>query len=516
MSEFFKQLIGQLSAIWRKLTLQQKVITTAVVAFAALGLITLLFISKTPSTDSGMKVAYRNIEMEEAGEITQKLQESGFKYKLDDNGSTILVDGKKLYEVRMVLAREGLPKRKGVGYELFDVTNFSMTDFTQKLNARRALEGELRRTIEDLEEVEAARIHIVIPEPSIFLENQKDPKASVVIKVRSGRKLSKEQVRGISHLVSSSIDGLEPDGISIVDFEGRLLSTPYGDDPTALACSRNMELQQNVEKYLERKAEEMLLGVLGPGKATVQMAIDLDFDLVEKSLEKFDPESRVIRSEERTDENIKNAPDGDRQKEHSTTNYEIDKTIEKIVQETGNIKRQTVSVAIDGRYKKSGKSSKDQWEYEPRTAEEMVKLEDLVKKAIGYSLARGDEVAISNVQFDNEFLRREQEDMTSNRNWERYMIMAKYAIILIIAILLIFFLRYIAKTVADAMNPPVPEIQSLVPADESTVEVPEHVRKSNEILEKVELMTREEPLNISSIIKTWLSDVQVTKQQKSK
>jgi len=511
MSEFFKQLIAQVSAIWGKLTLQQKIISTAIVAFTAFGLVTLALFARVPAKDSGFKVAYRGLALEEAGEITQKLQDADFRYKLADNGATILVEAKKLYEVRMALAREGLPRRKGVGYELFDATNFGMTDFVQKLNARRALEGELRRTIEGLDEVEAARLHIVIPEPSIFLDQKKEPKASVVVKMKSGRSLNKEQIRGIAYLVSSSVEGLTPDGISIVDFEGRLLSNPYTDDPTALASSRNIELQQNVEKYLEHKVERMLQGVLGPGKATVQIAVDLDFDQVEKTIEKYDPESRVIRSEERSDETTKNAPDGDHQRERSLTNYEIDKTMENIVQETGNIKRMTVAVAVDGRYKKG---EKGEWVYEARTSEEISKLEEMVRNAVGYQLLRDDQVSIANVQFDNEYLRREKEDIEAQRKWERIMMIAKYVLAFIIAVLLIFFLRYLAKTIAEAMNPPVPQIESLGPAEEVPVEVPEPVRRSNELLERVEMMAREEPVNIAAIIRQWLNEPHAKKPQK--
>jgi flagellar M-ring protein FliF len=411
----------------------------------------------------------------------------------------------------MALAREGLPKRNGVGYELFDATNFGMTDFVQKLNARRALEGELRRTIEGLDEVDAARVHITVPEPSIFLDQQKEPKASVVIKMVAGRQISKEQIRGISHLVSSSIEGLNPNNISVVDFDGRLLSNPYGDDPAALASSRNIELQQNVEKYLERKTEGMLVGVLGPGKATVQMAVDLDFNQVESSLEKFDPESRVVRSEERNDENTKNAPDGDHQRERSLTNYEIDKTVEHIIQEIGNVKRLTISVAVDGRYSKKGKG---EWIYEPRSSEELLKIEDMVKNAVGYDLARGDQVVVHNVQFDNEYLRREKEDIEGQRQWERIMLIVKYSLAFIIVVLLIFFMRHLAKTIAEAMNPPVPVIETAGPVEEEPIEVPEPVRRSNELLERVEMMTREEPLNISTILRNWLSEPHVKKPKK--
>ena len=347
MSEFFKQLIAQIAAVWRKLSIQQKIVTSSLVVFTALALTGLLLWSQNSmKKETGFKVLFSNVDLDEASSITEQLQKSNYKYKIDNNGSTILVDSKQIYEVRMALAREGLPHKHGVGYELFDKTNFGMTDYVQKLNARRALEGEIQRTIEGLEEVKSARVHIVVPEPTIFLDKQKDAKASVVVKCAPGQQLSKDQIRGITYLISSSVDGLDPQNISVIDYEGKLLTSPFTEDDGALASSHNMELQQNVEKYLEGKANQLLTNILGPSKAYVKVACDLDFDKVEKNMEKFDPESKVVRSEERVDENVKNAPDGDNQKERSLTNYEIDKTVAHIVQEMGNIKRLTISVAV--------------------------------------------------------------------------------------------------------------------------------------------------------------------------
>ena len=403
----------------------------------------------------------------------------------------------------MALAREGLPRKHGLGYELFDKNNFGMTDYVQKINARRALEGEIQRTIEGLEEVKSARVHIVIPEPTIFLDNQKDAKASVVVKCISGRDLDKNQIRGITHLISSSVDGLKPQNISVIDYAGKLLSNPFGDDEEALAGSKNMELQQNVERYMENKSNSILTSILGPSKAFVKIACDLDFDKVERNMENYDPESRVIRSEERIDENKKNAPDGDNQHERSLTNYEIDKTVQHIVQEIGNIKRLTISVAVDGRYEseKDGKST-----FVPRTAEELANIEDIVKNSIGYDLTRGDQITVSNVRFDNEFLKKEQLEMHTREQWEFWMTIAKYSLVFFIAVLFLIFLRYLARTVAEAMNPPVPALEQFGVEEQIQEDLPDDMRRSSEILERVEMLTREEPVNIALIIRQWLSE----------
>lgn len=504
MSEFFKQLLAQLSAIWQKLSIQQRIVTTSLVAFTILGMVGLLMWSQGGAKkESGYKVLYSDLELENAATVTEALQKGNYKYKLENNGRTVLVESKQLYEIRMALAREGVPAKSGLGYELFDKTNFGMTDYVQKLNARRALEGELQRTIEGLEEVKSARVHIVIPEPTIFLDAQKDAKASVVIKCISGRQLNKEQVRGITNLISSSVDGLKPQNISVVDFGGKLLSNPFGDDDLALASSHNMELQQNVERYLENKSNQLLTNILGPSKAYVKIACDLDFDKVERTMEKYDPESKVVRSEERIDETVKNAPDGDNQKERSLTNYEIDKTIQHLIQEVGNIKRITISVAIDGKYQISsdGKST-----FVPRSAEELQNIEDIVKNAVGYDLTRGDQITVSAIQFDNELLRREQLEMQNSERWEKYMQICKYVLAFFIAAGFLLFLRYLAKTITEAMNPPVPVLDQFGIEEPVAEDIPEDLRKSSEILERVEMLTREEPVNIAAIIKQWLSE----------
>ncbi len=510
MSDFFKQLIAQLSAVWQRLSVQQKIITASLVGFTMLGLLTLMLWSRGSSTTAGFKKLYSDLDMQEAGVITEKLEQGGYKYKLEEGGKTILIESKKIYEVRMALAREGLPSSHGVGYELFDKTNIGVTDFVQKLNAKRALEGELQRTIEGLDEVKSARLHIAIPQESIFLDYKKDPTASVVIKMTPGKKLAKEQVNGISHLVSSSIEGMKTSNITIVDFEGHLLSNQYGDDETALASSRNMELQHNVERTMEKKINTLLEGVLGPGKTTVQVAVDLDFDQVEKTMEKYDPESKVVRSEERMDENVKNAPDGDQQQERSLTNYEIDKTVEHIFQEVGNVKRLTVSVAVDGRYVK-GENGES--EYEARTAEELSNIEDIVKNTVGYDLARGDQIAIASMKFDNEYLLRQREEMEKQEQWAFRLMIAKYVIALIIALMVILLLRYLAKTLADAMNPPMPQVEIGAAVEDVPVEVPDEVRRSNELLERVEMMTQQEPVNIAAIIREWLYEPAGGKKQ---
>ncbi|MDR3013188.1 MAG: flagellar M-ring protein FliF [Chitinispirillales bacterium] len=517
MSDFFKQLIVQFSAIWQKLSFQQKLITTSLVGFTLLGLIGLLVFTHTSGGggdgqgSGGMRVLYSNLDVEEAAAVVDQLNRGGYRHRLENNGRDIMVNPRQLYEIRMALAREGLPRRRGVGNEIFDKTNLGMTDAVQRQNIRRALEGELQRTIEDLEEVRSARVHIVTPEHSIFLDQQRDAKASVVIRPVLGRELSRDQIRGITHLVSSSVDGLRPQNISIVDIDGKLLSSPFADNETAMASSQNRELQQNVERYLENKATQMLSGVLGQSRAIIKIAADLDFDQVEKTIETFDPESRVVRSEERQDENTKNAPDGDHQRERSLTNYEIDRTLQRVVQEVGNIRRLTVSVAVDGRYEPGPEGQRT---FIERGVDELQKIEELVRNAVGYDLARGDLITVASLQFDNdnEFLRLR---MLNEERREQQALYIKLALALIGFIAFLFLVRSIARAITEAMNPPVPSLETLGLEDLVEEEEPltDDMMRAQAILEKVELLTAQSPANIAAIIRQWLVEGVVAKDK---
>ncbi len=270
-----------------------------------------------------------------------------------------------------------------------------------------------------------------------------------------------------------------------------------------MASSRNLELSQNVEKNLSAKVERLLEGVLGPNKAHVQVSADLDFDQVDKTMEQYNPESKVVRSEERSDENVKNSPDGDRTNEKSLTNYEIDKTVEHLVSQVGSIKRLTISVAIDGLYEKD-KAGKET--YKPRSAEELANIQDMVKNTVGYDPSRGDQIAVANMQFVNEQLVSDKVQMAEDDKWQKIMEILKYVLVLAVAVLIVLLLRSLAKTLVEAMNPPIPRVNLGYEEEEVEVEVPSEIRHSNELLERVEMMTREEPVNVANIIRQWLME----------
>jgi flagellar M-ring protein FliF len=506
MADLFKQLFVQINELWSRLSLTQKIITGAIGLLSLVGFILLIAWSTHSGGkgESGMVTLFSNLEMEEGGQIVEKLKEGKYAFSLENEGRRILVPQKSVYELRLMFAKQGLPKAGGLGYEIFDKTNLGMTDFVQKLNFKRALEGELTRTIESMDEVTQARVHIVIPKETIFTQEKQPPKASVVLKLKAVKRLTNAQVDGIVNLVASAVDGLQARHISIIDINGNILNNPFGEDEVAERTSRQLELQHSVEKRLREKVETLLGNILGPDRATVSISTELDFDQIEKTLEQYNPESRVVRSEERKENQGVGSPNGNEKNEHSITNYEIDKTVQHVIEGVGAIKRLWVSVALDGSYKSLGGGKK---EYTERSPAEMARLEDLVKQAASFDPARNDQITVVNVQFASNFFEDEKNEMESiekNLVRERWI---KIGIVGLLIIAFFIFLNILLGHVVDALNPAVPDMLRIGEKEELPEEPPETAKRVNELLEKVEIMTRDEPVHVAALIRTWLMEV---------
>jgi flagellar M-ring protein FliF len=396
MAEYQNQVQNPLVGFLGRLTLRQKLLmgTVTVAALAAiLGLVSLV---NRPS----MGTLFSNLNPQDASKIVEKLKEKGIPYTLEDGGKTVLVPKQQIYDMRLALAGEGLPQSSVIGYEIFDRTNLGVSDFVQKVNYRRALEGELARTILQLDEVEGARVHIVVPEKALFKEDEKPATASVVLKLHSGKPLKRETIQGISHLVASSIEGMEASNVTIVDSRGLLLSDNSKSNSLASLTSTQYDLQQRVESYLMKKAQSMLEGVVGVGNALVQVSVELDFRQAEHTLEQYDPDNTTVRSEQKTEERTAlrdSAPPSTRT--NSVTNYEVNKTIEHIVENVGSIKRLSVASLVNGTEKVSERNGEKAAEYVPRKPEEITQLTDIVKKAVGFNAERNDQVSMVNLPF---------------------------------------------------------------------------------------------------------------------
>ncbi|MDD4053127.1 MAG: flagellar basal-body MS-ring/collar protein FliF, partial [candidate division Zixibacteria bacterium] len=414
--EYLKQVLSQLSDTVRRMSTSQVVMLVAIVAGTIVGAVAVAgWIGKV-----NYQPLYTNLEATEAADITQYLAEKKIPYQIGPGGTSIEVPEKDLYTARLGLASQGLPHSGTVGYSIFDQTNLGMTDFLQKLNYRRALEGELGKTISSLREVQTARVHIVIPEERLFADQQQETTASVVLKLKHAGTLSKMQISGITHLVASSVEGLQPGNITVVDYEGNLLSSSVGNDQLASLSNSQLEVAQTVERDLERKAQTMLDGVLGPGKSIVRVTAELNFQQYSKTSENYDPNTVAIRSEqkiENSDISSKKKTEAaeDKQDNQSTTtvtNYEVSKTVESIIDPVGQVKRLSVAVLLDGTYKETpGSGGTPEKVYQPRPQSEIDRLTAIVKNAVGYSPERNDQVEMVNIAFDKQYLTDEQQEM---------------------------------------------------------------------------------------------------------
>jgi len=358
---------------------------------------------------------FTNLAEQDASAIVEALRAEKVPFRLEDGGRAILVPAERLYELRLALASRGLPGGGGVGFELFDRQTLGQTDFLQRLNYQRALQGELARTISRLGGVESARVHLALPERSLFVGEDRRPSASVVVKLAPGRALSAAQIDGIVHLVAASVEGLAADGVTVVGEGGRMLTTDRRGGETLGASGGALEMQASIERQLAERVESMLAAVVGREKAVARVAATLEAARVERTEETYDPERTALRTQRTTREQTTGArtgapgvqsnptndpePEGARiERRDESQSYEVSKVVSRTVAPAGVVKQLSVAVLIDGTYTGAGAARK----FTPRPAEELARLKELVKNAVGFSEARGDRIEITSVPFQSE------------------------------------------------------------------------------------------------------------------
>jgi flagellar M-ring protein FliF len=369
---------------------------------------------------------YSELSLEDAGVIVERLKGEKIPYEIAAGGRTIRIPKERVAEIRLAMASQGLPQGTAVGFEIFDNTKLGLTEFAQNVNFQRALQGELARTINRFEEVESSRVHLVLSKKTLFLDNEQPASASVILKLRPGRQLGKSQVQAIVHLVSSSIAGLAPQNVTVVDNFGGMLAGQRDAVATGGASADQLEFQGQVERGLEERIKSMLETVLGPGRAVARVSCAIDFTRQEKTEEIYDPNSKVVRSEKESSEassppsgiaagipgaaaNLGDTPAPAAgsgplfQKQDRTMNYEIAKVTSRKVMPAGSLTRLSVAVMVDGTYQSvAGADGKMELKYQERSPEEMAKLEMIVKRAVNFDPNRGDEVAVTNISFETE------------------------------------------------------------------------------------------------------------------
>jgi len=388
------------------------------------------------------RVLFSNLSSEDAGDIVSRLQEKKVPYRISPAGDAVSVPAEKVTELRLELAAAGVPRGGNVGFEIFDNKTFGSTEFEQQLNYRRALQGELSRTINSLDEVKQSRVHIVLPKDSLFLEEQKKPTASVTIKLKEGRNLHTSQVDGIVHLVASSVEGLNPEDVMIVDSRGNILSRVKSESSLVRLSNSQTEYQRNIEKDLAGRIQSMLENVVGPGKAVIRVSADLNFQVTEKTEETYDPEAPVIRSMQRQTEktNKGGAPGSSdnpgHEKIEEVINYEINKAVNKTVMPVGDIQRLSIAVLVDGIYRKNEKGAEV---YEPRSKKELEGIEELVRKSAGFSVQRGDQVVVTSMPFKNAYEESGRETTPWQEKITVFYPLIRYGVIFVVAVLVFMF-----------------------------------------------------------------------------
>jgi len=361
-----------------------------------------------------------NLSAEDAGAITERLEQDGVPFQIGGDGSTIMVPKERVHELRLRLASEGLPRSGGVGFEVFDGQGFGISRFVENLNYKRGLEGELRRTIRNIDAVKDARVHIVLPKQSLFRDQRMPATASVTVMLRPGRRLAGQQVQAMVHLLAASVEGLSPDNVTIVDSAGSILARGDGDSGAA-GLRSELEYQRRVERDLEERVRQLLGRVVGLDKLDVRVSSHIDFTKREQTSELYDPDTAAVRSERVSDEqrgaqtggaagipgarsNLagrdaaagQSPGSGGSNRRSQTRNYEISKEINHTQSSAGRLTRLSVAVLVDDVVNVDAEGGRT---YEPRSEQELNRFAELVKRAVGFDARRGDQVVVESMPF---------------------------------------------------------------------------------------------------------------------
>ncbi len=467
--------LTQIKEVWSRLPMGGRIAAIGG-AVATLGLLAAIIFYGSQSEYS---VLFSDLKPADAQTIVEKLKAANVPYSLSNNGTTVQIPTERISEMRLQIASAGILSGGHVGFDLFDKTNFGATDFAQQVNFRRALEGELSKTLEGMDELEAVRVHITPKKESVFTEKEEGSKASVMIRVRQGKELSNERTEAIVSLIASSVEGLDPSSVSVMDTRGRLLTAGRGKTG-ALNEAGTFDAQLDAKRKYETETAARVISLLEPvagdGHVRADVSADVDFSQVEQTEEKYNPQSQVVRSlqsvkEARTSTSgnpatpvgarsndpttqpnaasQQNQQTGNDQRDSTTTNYEIDKTTKRTVGGGGRLNRLTVSVVVDHKLVNDVQVA--------RTADELKQIQDLVAAAVGVNETRGDSVVVQTMPFD-----KSQMELGANaptwleKNKQLMNSAVKYGALVLVALLLLFFvMRPAKKALQMAIAPPI-------------------------------------------------------------
>ena len=478
---------------------------------------------------------FSNMETKDAGEVAAKLKELKVNYEIIENkqGATINVAAADVHEARLQLATEGLP-RGNKGFEIFDDSKLGVTEFQNKVNYLQALQGELTRTIEQIEAVEKARVHIVMPEDSLYKKNEKPATASIMLMLKPNVQLSKKEIKGIVNLTSKSVQGLSPENITVVDETGKILNDPDDDEENTVSYQTltQIEMTRKVQERIQRDVQSLLDQALGEGRSYVRVNVELDFDQRQRDRQTYTPvvdDSGIIRSEQIVNESysgtsnqpggpagtqsnipgyvaVENQSNADYSKKEVTKNYEINEETEKTVASPGSIKRVNVAVLVN----------------EDITQAQQESIQRSVASAVGIVEERGDTVSVEPLPFSTELAdRRAAEEQAEKERQERNMYIAIALVLLIVCGIVAYYIR--RKRERERMAAEAAEAARLAEEEERRREeearaaaiasgevaaeelTPEELAQQNERL-AIEELIRNKPADMAMLIKTWLAE----------
>jgi flagellar M-ring protein FliF len=421
MNERLTEILEKLKSYYASLSPKKRMALGGITAASLVAIMAITMVMK----HDPQQVLFSELHQEDAKAIAKKLSEQNIPYRVSEDSRTITVAQSQVYKARMELAKEGLPGQDVVGFEKFDTTSIGMSSYVQKIQYVRAIQGELTRSIQRLAAVKTARVHISIPPKKVFMEEEEPPKASVVVELKPGMTPSKTEVTGIANLVASAVEGLKVGQVTIVDTKGNFLHRP-GDESAQSLTSSFLELQRSIESEYEKRVEEILTPVVGFGKVRAKVTAEIDPSRTNTTEETYDSEKAVPRQTMKTEEIVSgsrpnpvgipgsrsNLPGAEAnnpqvpmansstEKNTNNTSYAIPKKVQVIDKPSGNIKRLTVAVVVDGYYTK-GAAPNSADVFSPRPEAELKRLQDLVANTVGFDVQRRDSITVSSLPFNN-------------------------------------------------------------------------------------------------------------------
>lgn len=494
-----KNFVDNLKSRLGQLSFNQKAVLGAVATASVISMV--VFSVWLQKEDMG--VLFTNLTPEDASATLDELSKQNIKAELTNGGSTIMVPENEVLKLRVNLLHKGVVSNSTIGFEIFDGKQYGLTDFLQNVQFKRATEGELTRTIEALDGIQSARVHLVIPKPSIFNKGNGEATASVTLKLGRGVHLGDNQISGIQSLVSASVENLQPASVRIHDTTGAEISAAVKDDDVGRSETQ-LALRKEVERHLSEKASSMLDRTLGAGKSVVQVNAVLNFEKIESNREIYDPKGVVTRSEERTETVNPQTGGSD---ENSLTNYEVNKTIEHIVGETGGVKQLMVSVVVDGHYEPAAEGGDPV--YTPLSDNEIGQLKRIVSAAVGLDAVRGDQIEFVNFQFQGQ-----DENFSApglNPDWIGIATQygGKLALMLLFAVMALALKKNLGNVLATAMVPAAVgsgggKGKGDTEEQESFDGIPDI---DDQIMDDIQDYAAENPERVAEVVQSWINEI---------